>query len=322
MAFLDSSGTILVDAVLTDTGRARLARGDGSFKIVKFAVADDEIDYSLYDPQHESTSQRDADILNTPIFEAFTNNASSMNSKLVTIPRNNIQYLPTLKVNDKFDAGRTAMYTSGIHRGEQATLTVLPDGKRAYVVAVDAETEAALQNTTGVLNGVTTSLGGNIQVDQGLDTNYRLGAAVTIPSDLTETQYIIEMDNNFGSVVSVKGTPAAPSYIDDDNMATYYFSLGADNDYVSENTDISQSIGDAPTNQVIKGPRGTTIVFKIRSSTELSSNPRYFTDTAYMGFAVAGEEVSKFHYVVSTIRVSGVTCTGTIEIPVVFLKKE
>ena len=48
MAFLDNSGDIILDAVLTDTGRYRLAKGDGSFKISKFALSDDEIDYSLY----------------------------------------------------------------------------------------------------------------------------------------------------------------------------------------------------------------------------------------------------------------------------------
>ena len=48
MGFLDNSGDIILDAVLTDTGRMRLAKGDGSFKIVKFALGDDEIDYSTY----------------------------------------------------------------------------------------------------------------------------------------------------------------------------------------------------------------------------------------------------------------------------------
>ena len=43
MAFLDNSGDIILDAVLTDTGRLRLAQGDGSFKISKFALGDDEI---------------------------------------------------------------------------------------------------------------------------------------------------------------------------------------------------------------------------------------------------------------------------------------
>ena len=49
MAFLDNSGDILLDAVLTDEGRRRLAMGDGSFRITKFALGDDEIDYSSSD---------------------------------------------------------------------------------------------------------------------------------------------------------------------------------------------------------------------------------------------------------------------------------
>ena len=56
MAFLDNSGDIILDAVLTDTGRLRLARGDGSFKITKFAFGDDEIDYSSYDGNHPSVA--------------------------------------------------------------------------------------------------------------------------------------------------------------------------------------------------------------------------------------------------------------------------
>ena len=56
MAFLDNSGDIILDAVLTDTGRMRLAKGDGSFKIVKFALGDDEINYELYDKNNSSGS--------------------------------------------------------------------------------------------------------------------------------------------------------------------------------------------------------------------------------------------------------------------------
>ena len=48
MGFLDNSGDIILDAVLTDTGRFRLAKGDGSFRITKFALGDDEIDYTKY----------------------------------------------------------------------------------------------------------------------------------------------------------------------------------------------------------------------------------------------------------------------------------
>ena len=56
MGFLDNSGDIILDAVLTDTGRKRLARGDGSFNIAKFALADDEINYGLYNKNNASGS--------------------------------------------------------------------------------------------------------------------------------------------------------------------------------------------------------------------------------------------------------------------------
>ena len=61
MGFLDNSGDIILDAVLTDTGRMRLAKGDGSFRIAKFALGDDEIDYGLYDsrPRNSQAFFRD-----------------------------------------------------------------------------------------------------------------------------------------------------------------------------------------------------------------------------------------------------------------------
>ena len=100
MAFLDNSGDIILDAVLTDTGRMRLAKGDGSFKIAKFALGDDEINYQLYRNDNHSSGAHpsgsayyDLDILQTPVLEAFTNNTSNLKSRLVTYTRLNLLYL-------------------------------------------------------------------------------------------------------------------------------------------------------------------------------------------------------------------------------------
>ena len=133
MAFLDNSGDIILDAVLTDTGRFRLAKGDGSFKITKFALGDDEIDYALYNKNHASGSAYyDLEVLQTPVLEAFTNNTSLLKSKLVSIPRTNLLYLPVIKLNEIYSANN-ARYTSG-----------------AYLVAVNKDTEEALgTNTSG-----------------------------------------------------------------------------------------------------------------------------------------------------------------------------
>ena len=98
MAFLDNSGDIILDAVLTDAGRRRLARGDGTFKIAKFALGDDEINYRLYTPGHASGSAYyDLEILQTPVLEAFTNQTSQMHHRLVTLSRNDFLYLPILE---------------------------------------------------------------------------------------------------------------------------------------------------------------------------------------------------------------------------------
>jgi hypothetical protein len=73
MAFLDNSGNIILDVVLTDHGRKLLAKGDGSFQITKFALSDEEIDYSLYNKTHASgSSYYDLEILQTPVLEALT----------------------------------------------------------------------------------------------------------------------------------------------------------------------------------------------------------------------------------------------------------
>ena len=94
MGFLDNSGDIILDAVLTDLGRKRLAEGNGKFRIDKFAFGDDEINYGLYDKANTSGSAYyDLSILQTPVLEAFTNNMSSMKSRLISYTSNNLLYL-------------------------------------------------------------------------------------------------------------------------------------------------------------------------------------------------------------------------------------
>jgi hypothetical protein len=75
MGFLDNSGDIILDAVLTDLGRKRLAEGNGRFNISKFALGDDEIDYGLYDKNNTSGSAYyDINILQTPVLYQHSSN--------------------------------------------------------------------------------------------------------------------------------------------------------------------------------------------------------------------------------------------------------
>ena len=53
--------------------------------------------------------------------------------------------------------------------------------------------------------------------------------------------YQIDIDNRLGSIVSTTGTKASISFVDDDNIATYFLSLGTDTEFVEENTDNCRS---------------------------------------------------------------------------------
>ena len=87
MGFLYNT-SITVDAILTKKGRELLAAGDDSFKITKFALADDEIDYNLWDTAHPNGSNYyGAVIENMPILEAFTDQNQVMKYKLVTLEK-------------------------------------------------------------------------------------------------------------------------------------------------------------------------------------------------------------------------------------------
>lgn len=83
-----SNQVVTVDAILTKKGRELLAKGDGSFKITQFALADDEIDYSLYNPEHPLGSAYYGEAIETmPILEAFPDGSQIMKYKLTTLPR-------------------------------------------------------------------------------------------------------------------------------------------------------------------------------------------------------------------------------------------
>ena len=87
MGYLNNS-IITVDAILTTKGREALASNDGSFQITQFALADDEIDYTLYNPSHPSGSAYYGEaIVNQPLLEAFPLESQIMKFKLATLPR-------------------------------------------------------------------------------------------------------------------------------------------------------------------------------------------------------------------------------------------
>ena len=97
MGYLNNT-IVTVDAILTTTGRQLLAQNDGTFRITQFALADDEIDYTLYNPNNPSGSAYYGQAIeNMPLLEAFAETTQTMKYKLVTLPRGTAK-LPILSV--------------------------------------------------------------------------------------------------------------------------------------------------------------------------------------------------------------------------------
>lgn len=97
MGFQNNS-ILTIDCILTKAGRAALAKGDGSFSITQFALSDDEIDYTLYNPTHPSGSSYYGEAIEgIPLLEAFPDENQIMKYKLVTLPRGTAK-LPIISI--------------------------------------------------------------------------------------------------------------------------------------------------------------------------------------------------------------------------------
>ena len=317
MGFLDNSGDIILDAVLTDTGRLRLAQGDGSFKISKFALGDDEINYGLYNKDHASGSAYyDLEVLQTPVLEAFTNNTSNLKTKLVSISRTNILYMPTLKLNHITSNGVLDRAVAPIQAGKSGFFSRPLSGSGAavtdtkYYVAATLDTyniishygssDLAVSDLAGMLQGYTVPAGGAdardiIRVDQGLDTN-EVSPTIGLDSDLVESAFIIEMDYRLGRVKGPENhRPEAVNFIDDDNTAQYYLT-GGGRDGRSTSTYINPKAASSPADainteknskqksdladtnpQVFEGPRGNSLHFRLHASQDLQNSTYLFT---------------------------------------------
>ena len=106
---------VTVDAILTTKGRELLARNDGSFQITQFSLADDEIDYTLYNPNHPSGSAYYGEAIeNMPVIEAYPDDSQIMRYKLVTLPRGTSR-LPVINIG-----------TTLVSLSQGASLTITP----------------------------------------------------------------------------------------------------------------------------------------------------------------------------------------------------
>ena len=341
MAFLDNSGDIILDAVLTDLGRKRLAAG--RFNIYKFALGDEEINYELWNTSDPRGSAfYDLQILQTPVLEAFTSDQAIMRSRLMTFSRTNILFMPILRVNNTEAAGSEIHqpFTDGgqfLLVADETTFKLNGNGGNAALLA------GAIKGYSRDTGSETTSF---IAVDQGIDGAGAPSIVVPMDVELLETSFCVKVDNRLLSVNLVEGdnaatiTPTTYQYLDDDYVAAYYFSRGnagnairgplgqnfRERGLISENATPEQ-ITDIKSREMFAGPLGRTLQFRPEVRKEVVFSEQLFDELgntssgALSNFRGAGKDLpSGYKYIDTTITVEGMTTGYSIDIPIRIIK--
>lgn len=330
MAFLDNSGDIILDAVLTDAGRQRMARGE--FKIVKFAFGDEEINYELFNSNHPSGSAfSDLQIMQTPILEAFTNNTSLMKTKLITINRNNILYMPIFRLNDKVSESQTKLHA---------------DNNGIFLLADEATANVGTATLNdgfhyGTVGGPLENPKRYIAVDQGLETTGNPPITSLMPDDLIETAFLIRMDHRLlrlygfdkltGDAESGQYAAKTNSFVDDDAIATYYISGQSDSilgprqgsTRAAFNTSNQNNIDESKNKEVFDGPLGPRLRIAPKTSIQVQQSTALFDELGSSGtdLSVRGATIANYKFIDTLVNVVGVTSGYSIDIPVRIIKK-
>ena len=147
--------------------------------------------------------------------------------------------------------------------------------------------------------------------DQGLDTT-EISKDRAIDPDLVETQYIIQMDHRLGRLTSKDGTQMAHSFIDDDNIATYY---------VTTTADLVTTMNEGQSDSSLGGPRGTRLSLKIRASQELETSVFLFNQIGLSSNINYGASATPYRVIDTNIRIMGGTTGYSLDLPVRYLKK-
>ena len=158
MGYLNNQ-VVTIDAILTKKGRELMAKNDGSFVITQFALADDEIDYTQYNPTHPSGSAYYGEAIdNMPLLEAFPDESQIMKYKLATLPRGTAK-LPVL------DLGYTAITLK-----QGASLAITPQTLN-YLGAATAFEQSGYTATISDVRLMSTFNGVGINTTTATDQN-------------------------------------------------------------------------------------------------------------------------------------------------------
>jgi hypothetical protein len=330
MAFLDNSGDIILDAVLTETGRRRMAQGN--FSITQFALGDDEIDYSLYNKNHPSGSAYyDLEILQTPVFEAMTQINAGINYGLLQNTNTDLLYLPTMKINELGDTGISNITT-----------------KSGVFLATDKSNDTSTSNIQGKIeaSGSLQFMSGDgsgdnfVLLETGLDTGISVLPAGSqanrqnflLANGLTEQTFFVFLDSRFFNAIvpidrgasqlrnnggtdgtgvdakiSLTSVLTTTSDIDIglDNYVAYRVPTGP-NQVTDNNLNTERSIS------VINGPRGNFSALKLVIKGGMDAEYTLYGTTGNTTY-LPGSTVD---FIDTTVYVQGASTGAQVQVPV------
>lgn len=334
MAFLDNSGDIILDAVLTDIGRKRMAQGD--FRITKFAIGDDEIDYGLYNKNHPSGSAyADLEILQTPILEAFTAKNANINYGLVSRLKQDLLYLPEIFLNEKTFSPRIARKSS------KGIIFLADDSKASAAGATTSKTlETAGAATANILKSGDAT-GRLLLIETGIDSSDLLGTAANqksflASSGLLDNQFVVRFDNRF--ISNVLGAVAGSSFANNQSQgATLNTKLTAGGSIrpsrsIANNSEVlipgilnrvysdTTASGTADTStqySTIVGPRASwsALNFAINANIPQSYYAKYGTEKNDLF-----SDGTLFDFIDTTVYIQGASTNATLQVPIRIIK--
>ena len=325
MAFLDNSGDILLDVVLTSEGRKRLAAG--TFKPTKYAFGDQEINYGLYDATNASGSAYyDLTILQTPVEIAHTDASISLQTKLFTLTSvdgdPSLLYLPQLKLDDGISdrtsalaSGRSAFaivaddatYNDLVEAGSNSLPVGFIDGRNARLSSVGIKVRTPL--------GIVNAISNNPQEDP----------YVPLDPSLDESRYNVTLDSRFlqlvepgtddGTAASIVASAATSNlFSGDDYLRTYP---------VSKTGNSTLFVPGAPTQQVsaFQGPSTTQVL-----ATSFAVNPTN-QDNMFTTYKIgnvsnyAGLTGKTMEVIQTSVKVATFAYGYTITVPLEVIRK-
>ncbi len=328
MAFLDNSGDIILDAILTDLGRKRMARGN--FRISKFALGDDEINYGLYDNSHPSGSAYyDLEILQTPVLESISGISANINHGLLSIQNPNLYYMPIIKENNKVPLAADRednVYYLAVNDGTTAdalitafggaknggNLKVLQAGKKndsKIILETGLDTDELAGTQANKTNYITSNKLGDSSFNVSVDTRF----ISTVMGPSGDSRF----NNNAGSgEANVKINLAGNAPVTKDRSMRHHqmASVRAINNGVFKRQNDNKA--DTATS-VIAGPRAGV--------TALNFDTKLLTTNDYQRYGKTGQTISgasgTYKYIDTNVQVRNALGV-TIQLPIRIIQKE